>query len=349
MTAPEVPGVAQIRGTPEWFPLEALAGGAVRLLRLDEAAYRAASFLDQRLLQGPCERVQVPGSELAAAARGLPASALYVFHTGHVGSTLLSRLLGEHPALFALREPALLRSLADTRAAERPGSPATAPTLPLEVVLPLLARSWRPKQRALIKATSFVSELAGELLTESGEPPAIFVFAQPLAYLRGIFGGPNSRVETRALAPARLRRLVHRLGDAAWRSDPRSEGEAVAMSWLCEMLALHQAALPRAGIVWVDFDTFLAEPARGLARIFRGLGVAADEGELRALTEGPLMRQYAKAPEFAYDAALRREVLAAADQDHGEEIRRAMQWLQRLAAQHAAVRALFEFLDSPRT
>src|SRR4029077_135536 len=36
--------------SPAWFPLENIEGEAVRLIQLDEAAYRAASFLDQRLL-----------------------------------------------------------------------------------------------------------------------------------------------------------------------------------------------------------------------------------------------------------------------------------------------------------
>ena len=38
------------------------------------------------------------------------------------------------------------------------------------------------------------------------------------------------------------------------------------------------------------------------------------------------MRRYSKAPEHAYDLALRNDVLAAARAEHGEEIRRGMRW-----------------------
>ena len=342
------PSVAQLRDSPGWFPLEVLEPGAVRLVKLDEAGYRAASFLDQRLLQGPHEAMTLEPAVLTAAAAGLPVSSLYLFHIGHVGSTLLSRLIGEHPTFLALREPALLRTLAG-RPAPGDGSGAPAPALSLDTVLRLLARTFRPGQRAVIKATSFVSEIAEEILALSGEPAAVFVFAGPLAYLRGILGGPNSRVETHALAAARLHRLVQRLGATAWHFDPRTEGEQVAMSWLCEMLTLHQAALPRRGrVLWVDFDTFLGEPLRGLEQIFHALGTGARPGELQALLDGPIMRRYAKAPEYAYDAGLRRDVLAAAEQEHAEEIRRAMQWLQAVAAAHVPVRALLEFLGSLR-
>lgn len=332
MTAPEAPGVAELRDSPAWYPLEAV-GDAVQLLRLAPSDYAAASFLDQRLLQGGYPRARVAPALLAMAAAALAPCRHYLFHIGHVGSTLLSRLIGAHAGCFALREPALLRALA--------AAPAAAP--PLEVVLALFGRAWRPGQVAVVKATSFVSEIADAILRSSGAPRALFVYAAPLAYVRGILAGANSRAETRALAPARLQRLVRRLHGA--QCDPRSEGELVAMSWLCEMLTLEQAASRHPeGILWVDFDRFLQAPLAGLAAVFGALGATVPQQELEALVAGPIMRQYSKAPEHAYDAALRREVLAGADWEHGAEIQRAMAWLEALAGAQPPVRALLESL-----
>jgi len=332
MTAPEAPGVAELRDSPAWYPLEAV-GDTVQLLRLAASDYAAASFLDQRLLQGGYPRARVAPALLAMAAAALAPCRHYLFHIGHVGSTLLSRLIGAHAGCFALREPALLRALA--------AAPAAAP--PLEVVLALFGRAWRPGQVAVVKATSFVSEIADAILTSSGAPRALFVYAAPLAYVRGILAGANSRAETRALAPARLQRLVRRLHGA--QCDPRSEGELVAMSWLCEMLTLEQAASRHPeGILWVDFDRFLQAPLAGLAAVFGALGATVPQQELEALVAGPIMRQYSKAPEHAYDAALRREVLAGADWEHGAEIQRAMAWLEALAGAQPPVRALLESL-----
>ena len=323
---------AELADSPAWYPLEVLPGEAVRLLRLDAAAYRAASFLDQRLLRTAPPEARVPGAQLSAAGAGLAPCARYLFHTGHVGSTLLSRLIGAREEFFALREPALLRAAAGPGAA-----------LPLPLALGLLGRTWQPGQRAVVKATSFVSEIAGAILAASGEAVAVLVFAEPLAYLRGILAGDNSRAETRTLAPARLRRLLRRLEPGTWHSDPRSEGEQVAMSWLSEMLALAAAAREHpAQVLWVEFDAFLREPAPALARILRALGAEPAPGEIEALLAGPLMREYSKAPEHAYDAALRREVLEAADFNHGAQIAGGMQWLAAVAAQHAPVRALLE-------
>jgi hypothetical protein len=325
--------IEDVARSPAWLPVEA-ASDAVRLVRLDEAAYRRASFLDQRLFALGYERELCPGAMLAAAAAGLPPPSHYIFHTGHVGSTLISRLLGEHGAFFAVREPAMLRTIAEPAA-------GTSSALSLDVALALLGRTWRAGQRTVVKATSFVSELAERALAAGAHPTAIFMFARPLEYLRGIFAGPASRAETRQLAPMRLERLARRLGDRELAFDPRSEGEWVAMSWACEMSALREAADRRsAQVLWVDFDGFLVEPGSTLEAILRILGEGSAAGEIERLLSGPLMRQYSKAPEYPYDAALRRALLFEAGREHAAQIERGMRWLERLALRHALAQRL---------
>jgi hypothetical protein len=85
----------------------------VRLVRLDRAAYREASFLDDRLLSQPFEsRLCSLDEMVAASARVTAPPASWIFHIGHVGSTLVSRLLGELDGVLALREPRSLRDIA---------------------------------------------------------------------------------------------------------------------------------------------------------------------------------------------------------------------------------------------
>jgi hypothetical protein len=315
------------------------------LVNLDEAAYQAASFLDERLLALKYPQSACAMSTIYAAAANLAPRSHYVFHTGHVGSTLISRLIGEHKRFFSLREPALLRAFADEPTAQHGAITADA-SAHLVSVLALLARTWREEQRTVIKVTSIVNELAELILAGADRPAAIFMFTTPVNYLRGILGGPNSRVEAKALAPSRLRRLVRRLGAAEFESAegrPRTEGEQVAMNWLCEMAALHQAGLRfESHVLWVNFDAFLLEPLAGLRAIFRRLGANPSDGELEALVTGPLMRQYSKAPAHAYDAALRRQVLQSADWQHGIEIKRGMEWLGKVAMRHPLIHSVLE-------
>src|SRR4051812_21268832 len=104
----------QFRGGAGFF-VHMLDAAQDRLLvtALPEAAYREASFLDQRILADDRPRQWLDWSDLADFAGDLPDEADFIFHIGHVGSTLLSRLLGTLPTVLPVREPPLLRSFAD--------------------------------------------------------------------------------------------------------------------------------------------------------------------------------------------------------------------------------------------
>ena len=86
----------------------------VRLVAMDRDSYRAASFLDDRMLQaaGRCADRCRGRTSRRRSAGDMRTDARWIFHIGHVGSTLVSRLLGELDGVLALREPRLLRDLA---------------------------------------------------------------------------------------------------------------------------------------------------------------------------------------------------------------------------------------------
>ena len=93
--------------TPAWFPqLLDPINDRVLLVARTEQDYRDAAFLDERSLRQDAQRQVVEWADLAAA---MPPEARrdvqYIFHISHVGSTLISRLLGELPQVLALREP----------------------------------------------------------------------------------------------------------------------------------------------------------------------------------------------------------------------------------------------------
>src|SRR5947199_2344047 len=144
--------------------------GMVRLIAMDCEAYCAASFLDDRLLQTPVDAQIVAWPQVEEAMAGeLRSDARWIFHIGHVGSTLLSRLLGELDGVLAVREPRLLRDLALSPAEVRQGYIAP--------VAKLMSRTFADSEIACVKATSFASEIAAQLV-----PPgerALFMYATP--------------------------------------------------------------------------------------------------------------------------------------------------------------------------
>jgi hypothetical protein len=339
-------GVSESLGrSPEFFPHALdVHRDSVTFIRLSRADYDRASFLDARVLTPHTVSQTMDWRHVAASieAAALGERCDFIFHIGHVGSTLLSRLIGAHPGAFGVREPMILRTCAQL-SSEPGGRPRTWSDADVDArlsgCLKLLSRTFDAQQRTVVKATSFVSELAADLLARGSAPKAVLMYVSPESYLATILGGPNSRQEAKMLAPSRLRRLHRRIGRDAWQLESLSEGEISALGWACEMAALAQAARA-AGTraLRVDFDHFLARPAALLSAALRHFDIDATSGEVDALIAGPHMRRYSKAPEHAYDAALRLAVLNEARATHRAEIGRGLAWLERAAAEFGPVK-----------
>jgi len=297
------PTAAEIARDATWLA-QALdpAAGMVRLIAMDRESYRAASFLDDRMLQQPVDARIVPWADVVRAMVDEPRTdARWIFHIGHVGSTLVSRLLGELEGVLAIREPRLLRDLALSPPEIRERHLAPVPSL--------MSRTFANDECACVKATSFVSEIAPELV-----PPgerALFMFATPRNYIASILAGENSLVELRQLAPSRAQRLPRRVS-AIWAA--HNDAELAAIAWACEMTGLEAAAgaMPDRHIEWADFDRMLENMTPALGRVANFFGFDADEARLQAIAAGPLMTRYSKGLEYDYSASLRRELIADA-------------------------------------
>lgn len=315
-----------------------LPSDRVLVALLSEADYRSASFLDKRLLTEGIGREWMPWSALPDLG---PAAARpdFIFHIGHVGSTLASRLLAELTGALPLREPMLLRTLAQV--AERIDRPESlwSPDLyraRLQQVCGWLGRGFAPGRRAMVKASSVITAIADDLTAPDDR--SLFLYAPLSRYIETILAGEASMAETLSQAPARMARLAALLPDfphVLWELPPVTR---VAMSWLAEM-ASAQRTLPAADSrhLWVDFEAMLADPAAAMTAQCRHFGIAADPGRIAALVAGQIMRQYSKAPEHGYSADLRRELQAQAAAAHGPEIATAIAWVEALASRYKSL------------
>jgi hypothetical protein len=295
------------------------SAGMARLVAMNRESYRSASFLDDRLLQHPVDAQVVPWSDVEAAVEGtLRTDARWIFHIGHVGSTLISRLIGEIDGVLAIREPRLLRDLA-----------VSAPDVRrpyIEAVPKLMSRTFDPNEIVCVKATSFASEIA-PLVVPRGKR-ALFMFARPRNYVASILAGENSLKELRQLTEFRIQRLASR-GIELPR--PGTDAERAATAWAAEMATLETSAeaMPDRLIEWADFDVLLTDMPSGLGQIasFFGFGV----NQVAALAGGPLMQRYSKALEYEYSPGLREELIAGSDRRHRDEIDGALAMLRSAA------------------
>lgn len=315
------PSAAEIVRDARWLA-QALdpASGMLRVVEMDREVYRSASFLDDRMLQAPHFAGVVPWACVAAAIpRNARTDARWIFHIGHVGSTLIARLLGEIDGVLSVREPRFLRDISGLISGDR--SPFVKPAQAL------FSRTFADDEVALIKATSFVSEIAPELV-----PPgerALFMYATPSAYIGSILAGENSVKELAILAPARAQRIAGR----AELPQPKNDAQAAAAAWACEMTGLEAAAeaMPNRMIAWADFDAMLADMTNELGRVAQFFGFAAPADRIHAIATGPLIRRYSKATEYEYSPSLRSDLIAEAGAANRADIDSALAMLQSAA------------------
>jgi len=325
--------LSALGGDPGVFPHQYVpVMDQMLLVRLPVATLREASFLDERIMTRETQGVWVRADQVAAAAVALPAPPVsYIFHSGHCGSTLVSRLLGAAGEAIALREPLPLRAFAFDAA--EGGAAMLAPDM-ARARLSLLEKLWaRGASAAVVKATSICTGLAADLL--SPDRKAVYVSQRPDIHLAVLLAGRNAVNDLRAFAQLRWRRL-----NAQISLTPLAEfssGELAALGWLAEMEAAARADLPV-----FDFDAVLRAPEETLSAVAAALGVSAPPDRIAAAASSPIMKRYSKAPEHDYDAALRSEVIAKARLDHGAEIQRGLDWLNRIGAREASVKTVLD-------
>jgi len=318
---PTVPNAQGIAEGASWL-LQALdpKSGLVRLVRMDREAYRAASFLDDRMLAEHRATAVMPWADVAAAVSPeARKDARWIFHIGHVGSTLVSRLLGELPDVLSVREPRILRDVSALPAQRRQRFTGPLP--------PLFSRTFAASELALVKATSFVSEIAPELAVPGQR--ALFMYANPRNYVASILAGENSLKELTMLSRWREQRIAGR----AFVAQPNTAAELAGAAWACEMTALEAAAEAMADrkITWANFDAMLADMPAELGRVAAFFGFAASDAQLQAIGEGPLMQRYSKALEYDYSPSLRRDLIAETDAANRPDIDRAIAMLHSAA------------------
>ncbi len=321
----------------------------VLLSHLTEDDYRKASFLDQRIITPQLRRQLVPWAELSKINQSQGAAPQYIFHIGHVGSTLLSRLLGEIDTVLALREPQLLRTLCEISQIryepESPWSPEVYEKRFSDTVH-WLSRSFHPNQRVMIKASSFVSELAPQLLAMPTD--ALFLYAPLDRYIPTILAGEASVQETHLMAGARLKRLTQHLGEPPARLWELSLAQRVAMSWMCELVTLFiaQKTSQSANVLWMDFEAFLNSPQDQLITAASHFSLDLSERKAAELVSGPIMSSYSKAPEHDYSPNLRQELLAEANQNHAADIRAAILWTEKIATEFPLVADAMQWIET---
>ncbi len=330
--------LARLPVSPDAYPQKLdLIRGLMLVIGFDAASYRSASFLDDRILAPSTRGAWLPIARVAEAAGRVtdPRPLHFIFHTGHVGSTLLSRLLDETGKVLPLREPLPLRSLADAHdVMSQPESLLSQAEFgaTLDMTLRLWARGYDWTRAVVVKATSSAGRMAMPLLEARPQSRAICLNLEAEPYLATLLAGQNSAEDLRGHGPGRMRRLRARSAAAQSPLHQLSPGELAALGWLVET-ASQQDAIRRfpERVLAIDFDSFLGAVTDHMDRILALFGLERDARYLAGVGASPVLSRYSKAPDRSYSPEDRSLLLLESRRDNAAEIRKGMAWLERHA------------------
>lgn len=329
---------SELTASPALYPQKYdPARDSILFISLSQDDYHAASFLD--------DRVFTPGMEVRVVARADVDKALetardlrplhFIFHTGHVGSTLLSRLIDATGVTLGLREPVPLRTLAELADAGSPVFDAR-----LTMFLKLWSRGFPSTNSVVLKATSSTGRIAPKLLAASPGSKAIYLNLKAEPYLATLLAGPNTINDLRGFEVERRRRLETLLGVPP--PAATGIGELAATSWLAETLT-QRAALDAGGdrVLPLDFEDLLANVEATMVKVLDHFWIGASANYRATIARSPVLTRYSKAPkEHAYSTDLRAQLLAQTRREQGSDIRKGLSFIETLAKEHPRVAAV---------
>ena len=306
-------------------------------------SYRASVFLDGRIaLPEDAPSAQINFMDLCGQFPAVAgAETRYLFHISHVGSTLLSRLLGCKREVLSLREPLLLRWLSLFKNdLGKPECRIDAPTYQafLSASLGLISRPLGVVDQVIVKPTSFTNNIAHDILTVQPKARAIGIYSRLDAFVATILKGGGGWNDILELAPTRLKRLHDMLGRAPWQLSKLSAGEIVAMSWLSEMATLQRVSAEVGDrFMWLDFDAYLVNPDQIFAAMCDSLQLEWTANDAVASEISGLRNRYSKDSSISFASETRHSQIAEILVRQAAEVNRARAWVD------AAMKAYPEF------
>lgn len=308
--------------------------------------YRNAMSLDQRA-PGPNARdAWVPLDTLwrhmDASENRYLAPANFIFHTGHCGSTLISRLLDELPGVLGLREPLVLRTLAaGLHARGVHGGAAFEETF--KRLYLLLVRRFSPGQKVIIKPASMCNNLASVLLAQNPANRGILLFVTLEAYLARTLAKSDT-TEFDGFLDHRIASLKKIVPDLNLQPNNLSLPEKIAFSWVAEAAHLYllstRGLAPR--LLLMDFDRFLAQKELHLQNILHHFSIPAEPQTVESLLASPAFESVCRQPGLANAPANRGAGLDASRAANAAAIKTAIRFTEGLMKTHPDLGELTE-------
>lgn len=305
------------------------------VVEINETIYRKAAFLDNRMLTRNTKGAWIDLNVLLDGLGDKLKNGIshYLFHIGQCGSTLISRLLGELPELFSLREPLAVLNLAmQLRELKKPIarlSPGQWERT-IETVLRILSRSYYDRT-ALVKATSACTNLVDYVLNYNTRSRALLLYVDLETYLATMLRVERMQEITRQNSALWLNDFheLTRRTDISLHS--LSVAQQACLNWLMPVLTFVKMSESHSNrTLLLDFEEFLQAPSGKLESTAKFLGCTPSPRQLDGIVQGKTMRSYSKDQDYAYNPVTRRQEIESSARIFHDEIARCIDWAAEL-------------------
>ncbi len=260
----------------------------------------------------------------------------FIFHHAFVCSTLLARCLAQAGAFFSLREPWILRRLADHKRA--PGAALLDSRWDDTLInyVRLLCRNFRGGGIPVIKATNVANNLLGDILKLMPSQPVLYLYSDLESFLvSNLKKAADTQRKMVGLAQSFLAD-GELAGEQPQMADPSQLSllQVCTVVWLASLYNFKAtiAGHPHVRAATLDSQDFLDDPARVLERLGGYFGHRPDSGELGRMVDARILGTHAKEPARPFGQEQRRAQMNEIRRRHGRELAEAIAWAEPAVA-----------------
>ncbi len=327
---------------PEYYIFDfALDSGLSKFLVVEEEKLMLAPFIDVRFEPVAQGQFSVATNELFSLERMHNVKrrpSVFIFHHAFVCSTLLARCLNQIDTYFSLKEPWILRRLADLkRSRSRLGIPRSQWRETFSCYLNLLAKNYKTGNTPLIKVTNVANNLLEDVLRYFPGQKVLYLYSDLESFLvSNLKKPPETQKKMAGLAAGFLSD-----GDFIQRF-PRyldlsshSFLQVCALIWLVNLYNFRQSVEKYAPsrVKTLEMNSFLEDMGRSLNHLSNLFGHNASPAEIESMLDPGVTKTDAKHQENPYGRQVKQAEVAQILGSHSAEIAKTIRWISPLVEQ----------------
>lgn len=323
---------------PEYYIFDFVPqSGLTKFLVVEERNLALAPFVDIRfepLAQG---QFSVSTKELFALEKmhdiKRPQSA-FIFHHAFVCSTLLARCLNQIDAFFSLKEPWVLRRLADLKRATGQRVPDSQWRETFTCYLSLLAKNYRTGRTPVVKVTNVANNLITDVLKYLPGQKILYLYSDLESFLVSNLKKPrDTQVKMPGLAAGFLAD-----GDFAQKFPRFSDIERLSFLQVCALIWLvnlynfqcNTENIDPSRIKTLEMQSFLADMGGNLKRLSSFFGHTNTAIEIDRMLDPQVTETDAKHQQIPYTRHSKQAEVAQIRSQFSIEIGKVLRWIDPL-------------------